>query len=438
MKSAGHMDPQPWMLAAPTRAVVAALVRDGQTVRFVGGSVRDALLGRPVQDVDIATPDPPETVMRLIADAGLTAIPTGIRHGTVTAVADGTPFEITTLRRDVETFGRHARVAYTDDWEVDAARRDFTFNAIFCGTDGTLFDPCGGIPDLRRGLVRFVGDPSQRIAEDVLRLLRYFRFLAHYGRAAPDAAALRACRDFAPKLPDLSGERVRVELLKLLGAPEPGSILDLMLREDILAHILPEATNIAALQALAKIENECGGNECGGEAGLPGVAVDPLRRLGAVLGPETAADPSALARISGRLKLSNAERQRLVLMLAPGALPGPDDPPPRRRAMLHRLGRALYVDRLFLAWAHERVMDPAGSRDAGFRDGVHMAEAWQPKDLPVTGADVQAQGIARGPEVGRLLAAIEDWWIEGDFAADRKAALAKLRALSAARGPDGH
>lgn len=433
MKPAGHMDPQPWMLAAPTQAVVAALVRDGQTVRFVGGSVRDALLGRPVQDVDIATPDPPETVMRLIADAGLTAIPTGIRHGTVTAVADGTPFEITTLRRDVETFGRHARVAYTDDWEVDAARRDFTFNAIFCGTDGTLFDPCGGIPDLRRGLVRFVGDPSQRIAEDVLRLLRYFRFLAHYGRAAPDAAAIRACRDFAPKLPDLSGERVRVELLKLLGAPEPASILDLMLREDILAHILPEAANIAALRALAKIENECLG-----EAGLPGAGVDPLRRLGAVLGRDAGADPAVLARISDRLKFSNAERQRLVLMLAAGVLPGPDDPPARRRAMLHRLGRALYVDRLLLAWAHERVTDPAGARDAGFRHGLHMAGTWQPKDLPVTGADVQALGIERGPAVGRLLAAVEDWWIEGDFAADRKAALAKLRALNGARGPDGH
>ena len=427
MKPAGHLDLQPWMVAGPTRAVIAALVRDGQTVRFVGGSVRDALLGRPVQDVDIATPDPPETVMRLITEAGLTAIPTGIRHGTVTAVADGAPFEITTLRRDVETFGRHARVAYTDDWEVDAARRDFTMNAIFCGTDGTLFDPCGGIPDLRHGLVRFVGEPAQRIAEDVLRLLRYFRFLAHYGRAAPDPAAIKACRDFAPRLPTLSGERVRVELLKLLAAPDPAAILDLMRDEAILAHVLPEATEIARLRALARVEQECAD-----VSGLGGGG-DPLRRLGATL----ATDEAGIGRIADRLKLSNAERQRLAAMLAEGDTPGSHDPPPYRRAMLHRMGRPCYVDRLFLAWAAERAMAPAGTTDAGYRDGLHLAAGWQPKALPVMGADVQALGIARGPDVGRILAAVEAWWIAGDFTADRAAALAKLREVSALPGPAG-
>lgn len=427
MKPAGHMDPQPWMVAGSTRAVIAALVRDGQTVRFVGGSVRDALLGRPVQDVDIATPDPPETVMRLITEAGLTAIPTGIQHGTITAVADGVPFEITTLRRDVETFGRHARVAYTDDWAADAARRDFTMNAIFCDADGTLYDPCGGIPDLKRGLVRFVGEPAQRITEDVLRLLRYFRFLAHYGRAAPDAAAIKACRDFAPKLPGLSGERVRVELLKLLAAPDPASILDLMHRETILAHTLPEATDLATLRSLVGIEDGC--------AGLPGLAqgADPLRRLGAVL----ATDETGVVRVANRLRLSNAERQRLAQMLAQGDHPDPDDPPPLRRARLHRMGRERYCDRLFLAWARERAGQPVGPRDVRYRESLEDALRWEPKSLPVSGADVHALGVERGPEVGRLLAAIEDWWIASDFTADRAAALAKLREVTARRGSDG-
>jgi len=412
------------MQAAPTRAVVAALTREGQTVRFVGGSVRDALLGRPVGDVDIATPDCPETVMRLIGEAGLVAIPTGIRHGTVTVVADGVPFEITTLRRDVETFGRYARVAYTDDWEADAARRDFTFNAIFCGIDGTLFDPCAGIPDLRQGRVRFVGEPAQRIKEDLLRLLRFFRFLAHYGRAAPDRAALAACREYAPGLPALSGERIRTEILKLLAAPDPAPILDLMRREGILAHVLPEGTEIARLRALTRIELESEG-----EPDSEGMGPDPLRRLAAVL----AADATGLASVASRLRLSNAERTRLMAMLAPGAYPAPEDLAPDRGAQLHRLGRARYADRLMIAWAGERMIAPAGPRDSRYREMLRLATRWRPKTLPVTGADVQALGIAPGPEIGRLLAELENWWIAEDFVPDRRQALAKLRALAGPR-----
>ena len=217
------------MTAPATRAVTEALSAEGATVRFVGGCVRDAVLGRDAKDVDIATPDPPETVIALLEAAGLKAVPTGIAHGTVTAVADGTPFEVTTLRHDVETDGRHAKVAFTDDWVADAARRDFTLNALYCDADGALYDPVGGIEDARRGRVRFVGDARARIEEDALRLLRFFRFHAHYGRGEADATALAACRELAPLLANLSGERLRDETLKLLAAPESAPVVALMI-----------------------------------------------------------------------------------------------------------------------------------------------------------------------------------------------------------------
>src|SRR6202043_3407136 len=218
---AERMVPQPWMGEAATRAVLRALGAEGGAARFVGGCVRDALLGRAIGDIDIATPLAPEEVMRRLEAAAIKAVPTGIAHGTVTAVVPPRHFEITTLRRDVETFGRHARVAFTDDLAADAARRDFTMNALFLDADGNLFDPMGGLPDLRAGRVRFVGNAETRIREDVLRLLRFYRFHAHYGSGEADTAARAACRDLAHLLPTLSGERVAAETLKLLAAPDP-------------------------------------------------------------------------------------------------------------------------------------------------------------------------------------------------------------------------
>src|SRR5262249_22464103 len=211
MQPSERLDPQPWMTAPETTAVMAALAAAGGEARFVGGCVRDALLGRKVSDVDIATHEPPERVMNLLARAGIKAIPTGIKHGTVTAVTDGRHFEITTLRRDVETYGRHAKVEYTDDWEADAARRDFTMNALFCSVDGTIYAPVGGLDALQGQGVRFVGDPVERIREDVRRLLRFFRCHAHDAKPPPAAAGLAACRALAHLLPTLSGERVCAE-----------------------------------------------------------------------------------------------------------------------------------------------------------------------------------------------------------------------------------
>ena len=275
MQPSDRLDPQPWMTAPETVAVMAALSAAAGEARFVGGCVRDALLGRKVRDVDIATHEPPERVMNLLKRAGIKAIPTGIKHGTVTAVTGAKHFEITTLRRDVETYGRHAKVEYTDDWQADAARRDFTMNALFCGADGTIYDPFGGLADLRAQRVRFVGDPETRIREDVLRLLRFFRFHAHYGKPPPDAAALAACRSLAPLLPTLSGERICAETLKLLSAPQPADVIDLMGETGVRAHFLPEATRNDRLRALVAIE---------GSAPRDLVPrTDPLRRLAALL-----------------------------------------------------------------------------------------------------------------------------------------------------------
>src|SRR5713226_4802519 len=213
MQPVERIVPQSWMIEAPTRAVLAALGAGGAVVRFVGGCVRDALLGRAIGDIDIATPDLPETVLTLLEAASIKAVPTGIAHGTITAVVPPRHFEITSLRRDVETFGRHARVAFTDDWAADAARRDFTMNALFLDAEGQVFDPVGGLEDLRAGRVRFVGDAEARIREDVLRLLRFYRFHAHYGRGEADEAARAACRALAHLLPGLSGDRIAAELL---------------------------------------------------------------------------------------------------------------------------------------------------------------------------------------------------------------------------------
>ena len=362
------------MTAPATRAVIRALEAGGGQPRFVGGCVRDTLARRPVKDIDIATPLRPERVMELLAAAKLRAIPTGIGHGTVTAIARGQPFEITTLRRDVETFGRHARVAFTGDWEADAARRDFTINAIYADPDGTIYDPAGGVADLRRRRVRFVGDARARITEDVLRLLRFFRFYAFYGKGTPDREALAACREFAPQVKNLSGERVRVELLRLLTAKDPARITRVMARNGV----LPFLKNHARLAEVAKLTD------------------DPLVRLGALI------RPSDVDAVAERLKLSSAERKRLAAMLGPV----------RRfnRQLVYRIGPEAFRDRALLAG--KRVKVP------------------KPPVFPVTGRDLRARGIAQGPALGRFLARVERWWLLRDFRPSRAECLAYLERIS--------
>jgi poly(A) polymerase len=399
---------QPWMQEPAVQALLAALAKAGIAARFVGGCVRDALLGHKIADIDLATPALPEAVIAALREAGIRAVPTGIAHGTITAVVPPRHFEITTLRRDVETDGRHARVAFGADWRVDAARRDFTLNAIYLDPDGSVHDPVGGLADLRVRRVRFVGDAATRIAEDVLRVLRYYRFEARFGDGAGDAAARAACRAAAPLLANLSAERVAGELLRLLAVADPAPALRMMAADGVLPAVVPEAKRIDRLARLIPIEPE---------------PPEPLRRLAAVVD----ADADGMTVIADRLRLSNAERDRLVGLASPwppeidAAAAG--DSRHQRRAIA-RLGGARYGD-LALLLAAEGAVDPA-------RLGamLALAESWPAPVFPLSGHDVTALGIAPGPRVGRLLAAVKAWWEDGDFTADRGACLGRLRALA--------
>lgn len=398
------------MVEPSTHAVLAALGAGGATVRFVGGCVRDALLARPISDIDIATPDPPERVLQLLEAGVIKAVPTGLAHGTVTAIVPPRHFEITSLRRDVETFGRHARVAFTDDWAEDAARRDFTMNALFLDAEGLVFDPVGGLPDLRSGRVRFVGDAATRIREDVLRLLRFYRFHAHYGVGEADETARAACRELAPLLPGLSGERVAGEMLKLLAASDPLPALDLMAADGVLQILLPEAKRRDRLAALIALEPE----------------IDPLRRLAGLL----AADADAALAVAERLRLSNVERDRLEFLSAPPvAIDLASDQRAQRRA-LRRLGLANYRDLVLLRAAETGEMARASAV-------LEAAAGLVPPPFPLRGRDVTRLGVPAGRRVGELLAAVERWWEEGDYRADRKTCLAHLDELVRAEGGAG-
>ncbi|MDR6115094.1 MULTISPECIES: CCA tRNA nucleotidyltransferase [unclassified Sphingomonas] len=353
--------------------------------RFVGGAVRDSLLGQAVADIDLATPLSPETVIARVREAGFKPVPTGIAHGTITAVLPDGPVEVTTLRRDVSTDGRHAVVAFTDDWREDAARRDFTMNALYADpVTAELFDYFGGLDDLKAGRVRFIGDPLQRIAEDHLRILRFFRFHARFGQAI-DQAGLDACTQRANDLMALSRERIAAELLKLLVAARAVPVVALMVEQGIFRAVIPEIDRAGAdrLARLAQAE------------AAAGIAPDPIRRLAALLPPE-AAEP-----VGARLKLSNLDRKRLIAATA-----GPGDEGPH--ALAYRVGTTGAVDRLLLA----------GESVAAIRD-------WTPPALPLTGGALVERGVRKGPDVARLLRQVETRWIaEGFPDADRVAALA--------------
>ena len=362
--------------------------------RFVGGCVRDTILGRAVRDIDIATAEPPDRVVALLKAADLKAIPTGIDHGTVTAVVDGTPFEITTLRLDVETFGRRARVAYTDDWTADAQRRDFTLNALFCDVDGTLYDPTGGLPDLKAGRVRFVGVARERIREDVLRLLRFFRMHAYYGTEPADQNALQACKEMAPQIATLSAERIWSELKKLLRAPAPADVLNLMADWDVLRHALPEAGSREPLARLAVVEAKTATDP------------DPVRRLSILLN----IDDAGAKALAGRLRLSNAETLRLRSLVTPPVRPSIDSTEAQNRAVLYRLGEDLFVELVFLGWATALSGD-----DAPWEHLRSLPDRLPIPVFPLRGEDVITLGVPSGERVGELLSNVERWWIDKNF-----------------------
>lgn len=383
---------QPWLTAPPTRAVMEALEAVGGPgcARFVGGCVRNALIGAPVADIDIATTLRPEQTETAVRAAGLKAVPTGVAHGTVTAVADHQPFEITTLRRDVSTDGRNATVAFTDDWAQDAARRDFRLNALYADAEGRVFDPTGhGADDAMAGRVVFVGDPETRIREDYLRILRFFRFHAWYGRGEPDPAGLTACRDLASGMTRLSAERVSSELMKLLSAPDPRPALAAMADAGALGLALPEAR----LTPLFGAAVEQGG--------------DPVVRLMVLLPP----DERVAVEASRRLRLPNAVRDRLAF--AARSLPDINLSMSDReaRAALYRHGDQAVCDAVRRRWAE------APERAGDARRLLALAGRWTRPKLPVGGRDLARLGVEPGPETGRLLKAFEDGWVADDFPA---------------------
>ncbi|MHB8284580.1 MAG: CCA tRNA nucleotidyltransferase [Caulobacteraceae bacterium] len=396
------------MREATTRSVIAALEAAGGQgcARFVGGCVRDALLDRERADldIDIATVLTPPQVIAALETARLKAAPTGVEHGTVTAVAKGRPFEITTLRRDVETDGRRAVVAFSTDWAKDAARRDFRLNALYMDPDGVLYDPTGGgVEDALAGRIVFVGDPQTRIREDYLRVLRFFRFLAGYGRGAPDAAALAACAELKDGLKGLSGERVSKELLKLLAAPAPQQAVALMASTGVLGVLLPGVISLDRFEALAAFE---------GDAAL---------RLAALL-PD---DRAAVGAAAKRLRLSNALRDRLLTACSDATTISADMTAPAARAAIYRLTAAVFADRVKLAWA-------AGpSHGSAWAALLKLAEGWTPPPLPVTGEQIKAAGVPEGPAVGRIRREIEAWWIAHDFAPTEEDAAQVLQRLAA-------
>lgn len=379
----------PWRTRPDIKRLLGALGADAGETRYVGGCVRDTLLGLEVSDVDLATRLTPETVLERLGKAGIKAVPTGIAHGTVTAVIGGAPVEVTTLRRDVATDGRRATVAFTEDWREDAARRDFTINALLADPkSGEIFDFFGGLDDLARRRVRFIGAPLSRIAEDHLRILRFFRFHARFGAGAPDPAALDACAARANDLMALSRERIADELLKLLGLPDPAPTVKLMIARAILKPVLPEIEAADRLAALVAAE------------AAAGIAPAAIRRLAALL----PADAEVAASVAARLRLSKRAARRLVS----AADPALDAPEP----LAYRIGNEEAVDRFLLAGQ--------ASVDLG------ALQCWPQPRLAVRGGDLIAMGLEPGPVVAATLQAIERDWAAAGFPAEGSA----LRALA--------
>jgi poly(A) polymerase len=372
------LDPNVFLKRQGIKRLLKALDAREGTARFVGGAVRDLLLGVPHEDLDLATILTPDEVIRRLEAKGIKAVPTGIDHGTITAVSSGTVVEVTTLRSDVSTDGRRATVAFTREWGKDAGRRDFTINALYADPySGELFDYFGGLEDLDTRTVRFIGEPLQRIAEDHLRILRYFRFHARYGHGAPNPHALEACTLRANDLMALSRERIADELLKLLALDDPTPTIRLMLQRGILAPVLPEITRADRLGDLVRTEREAG------------IEPDPLRRLAALIPQEA----QTAERIAARLKLSNKARKRIAAAADRSLGPGP-------RPLAYRLGTEGAVDRLLLAGRHEDAAAIIG---------------WKPPRLPIGGGDLIARGVPQGPDVARTLRRIEDAWEAAGF-----------------------
>lgn len=448
----------PWLASSCLQHLFTLFDAEGAILRLVGGSVRDGLLGLPVSDIDLAVDRPPQWVMELLKKHHIKVFPTGIEHGTVTAVVDKKPYQITTLRVDVKTFGRRAHVAFTDDWVQDALRRDFTMNAIYADKDGQLFDPVGGISDLQKQRVQFIGNASQRIQEDYLRILRFFRFSARFGQEPYDAEGLEACKAYASHLPQLARERVTDEFMKLLGLPSPLYALDRMNETKVLNYILHPETweDLKALVALEKelartsppveedkniepsshplikdtviqktekrldygVASPSHGNNPA-EPRVPLHALSPLIRL--------AAFHPSLDEIKTHLRLSKHQESYLAFLIRSHDLITSES----FKHQAYRWSKEKVFDLALLQTAH-RISSTHLSLDQGclLLTNLHTHfEAWMIPSFPLTGADVLSQGIKEGSKIGALLKAVETWWIEQDFVPDRASCLDHLSSL---------
>ena len=405
MTAARVLRDAPWLKPGAAVRVLKLLNGDGEEARVVGGAVRNALLGLPTGDIDIATTALPEEVIRRAKAAGIKSVPTGIEHGTVTLVVDTQPFEVTTLREDTETFGRKAKVAFGRDWPGDAHRRDFTINALSVGIDGVVHDYVGGLADIAARRVRFIGDPGQRIEEDYLRILRFFRIHAAFGAGEVDRAGYLACIRGRAGLANLSAERVRMEMLKLLTADGAVAAIEAMNDGGLLQAIFGSVAYGGPFAAMIAAE------------GALSLQADAIRRL-AALGVAITEDARRLAT---RLRLSNAEAKRLDAMGHRWwRLAGMDDA--RARRLLYRLGEADFRDRVMLAWARA-----AGDGNAPrWAELATLPQRWSAPKFPLKAADFIARGVAEGPLLGHVLTLAEDAWLAADFPLDRPA----LKALA--------
>jgi poly(A) polymerase len=395
-----HLNDAVWLKRGAVKDLLALLDRDGEEARVVGGAVRNELLHLEVKEIDVATTAVPEEVVRRVAAAGWKAVPTGIEHGTVTVIIGGKPFEVTTLRRDVETYGRKAKVAFGRDWKTDAERRDFTVNALSATADGTVYDYVDGLADIALRRVRFIGDPAQRIAEDYLRILRFFRFHAWYGAGAPDAAGLHACIAARAGLETLSRERVRMELFKLLLAPHATPGLAVMGEAGLLGAVLGGVPHLASFENVLKAE------------AASGIAPDAVRRLGA-LGVLVKEDAE---RLSERLRLSNAEAERLNALDYWWRV-SPSEDGQAARVLLYHIGPQSFVDRVLLAWSRSK----ANAADQSWLKLVSLPRRWSAPVFPLKAADIMNRGVVAGPVLGAALRLAERLWLDADFPVDRTA-----------------
>jgi poly(A) polymerase len=390
--------------------VLAAITKGGGEARIVGGAVRNTLLGLAVTDIDIATTVRPEEVLARAQKAGLGAVATGIDHGTVTVISGHKPFEVTTLRQDVETHGRHATVAFTEDWACDAHRRDFTINALSCDPEGRLFDYTNGLADLAAQRVRFIGRAEDRIAEDYLRILRFYRFTASYAAGQIDREGHEACAAMQDGLDRISAERIRAELMKLLVAPHAAIVLSEMNETGVLDRILGSPADVVTFARLAIIENQ------------NAIPADPVRRLYA-LAVLQQGDP---ARLRDRLRLSKLEYERLADLSLPDRAFDPAEDEDAAKIFLYRNGTTVFRDGALVTWARELT---ASAESPPHRGRFQLADRWPPPVLPVSGRDVLALGIAPGPEVGHIIDTLDLWWMTAGFPADEALVRERLAAL---------